>query len=211
MKKDLIIIGAGNVGGFLAVNQELFFEDYHIIGFLDDDENKIGKKYWGIKVVGNIDDIYKFKDTSVAIGVANPTIKKNILNKIGDNYNFPCFISKNAWISSNVKIGKGVIIYPNVSVNHETKIDEFVVINMNCAIGHNSIIQKCSSLAPGVNFAGFTNVGAFAEIGIGVSTIQNIKIGKGSIIGGQAMLINDVPENVKVVGNPGRIVLNNNE
>jgi len=57
MKKDLIIVGAGSVGGFLALNQNLFEENFNIIGFLDDDENKQGKSFWGIKVIGNVDDM----------------------------------------------------------------------------------------------------------------------------------------------------------
>lgn len=204
--KDLIIIGAGNVGGFLALNQKLFDNQYNIIGFLDDDTIKIGKEFWKIPVLGKIEDINKFNDISVVIGVSNPKIKKNILKKIGDEFYFPNFISKNAWISNKVTIGKGVIIYPNVSINHESIIDDFVVINMNCAIGHNSTIKKCCSLAPGVNFAGFTTVESYVEIGIGVSTIQNTKIGTSSIIGGQTMLVKDVPEGVTVVGNPGKIM-----
>jgi len=204
--KDLIIIGAGNIGGFLALNQELFDEQFNIIGFLDDDINKIGKKLWDIPVLGRIDNIHKFNDISVVIGVANPKIKKNILKKIGNGFVFPNFISKNTWISNKVTIGKGVIIYPNVSINHESSIDDYVVINMNCAIGHNTTIKKYCSLAPGVNFAGFTYVDPFVEVGIGVSTVQQIKIGEGSIIGGQTMLVKDVPDGATVVGNPGRVL-----
>ncbi len=200
--KDLIIIGAGNVGGFLALNQDLFTEDFNIIGFLDDDQNKIGKSFWDIPVLGPVSEINKYQDASIAMGISNPLTKKKILDKIGEKYHFPNFISKNAWISNKVKIGNGVIIYPGVCINHESEIGNFVVINMNCAIGHNSTIQKCSSLAPGVNFAGFTFVESFAEIGIGVSTIQNIRIGEGAVIGGQSILIKDVENYSKYVGVP---------
>jgi len=203
MMQDLIIIGAGNVGGFLALNQNLFEDDFNIIGFLDDDKNKIGKKCWDIPVLGSIDDIYNYHNVSIAIGISNPLTKQKILKKIGDNFNFPNFIAKNAWISNKVKIGKGVIIYPGVSINHESEIGDFVVINMNCAIGHNATIQKFSALAPGVNFAGFTFVESFVEIGIGVSTIQRIRIGEGAIIGGQTMLITSVERNSTYTGVPG--------
>jgi len=77
-----------------------------------------------------------------------------------------------------------------------------VVINMNCAIGHNSTIQKCCSLAPGVNFAGFTFVEPYVEIGIGVSTIQQVRIGEGAIIGGQSILVNDAEKYSTYVGIP---------
>jgi sugar O-acyltransferase (sialic acid O-acetyltransferase NeuD family) len=202
MKKDLIIIGAGNVGGFLALNQNLFEDSFNIIGFLDDDKDKQGKVYWNIPVLGVIDQIEKYQNVSVVIGLSNPLAKKKILEKIGKNFNFPNFISNKAWISNEVVIGKGVIIYPGVSINHESEIGNFVVINMNCAIGHNSIIHECCSLAPGVNFAGFTYVESYVEIGIGVSTIQKIKIGEGSRIGGQSIVITNVEKNTTYIGVP---------
>jgi len=191
MKKELIIIGAGNVGGFLALNQELFEQSFNIIGFLDDNENKIGKFFWGIEVLGTVDQITKYENVHVAIGISDPRVKKKIISKIGSNYSYPNFVSKNAWISNEVTLGKGIIIYPMVSINHETVIDDFVIINMNCAIGHNSVIEKCCSLAPNVSFGGFTHVESHVEIGIGSSTIQQIRIGEGAVIGGQSMLINN--------------------
>jgi len=203
MKRDLIIIGAGNVGGFLVLNQNLFEANFNIIGFLDDDKKKIGKSFWGIQVLGNVDKIYDYKEASIVLGIASPLVKKKILNKIGDTFNFPNFIAHNAWISNKVKVGKGVIIYPGVSINYESQIGNFVVINMNCAIGHNSTIQRCCSLAPGVNFAGFTFAEPYVEIGIGVSTIQQTRIGEGAIIGGQSMLVNDADKYSTYTGVPG--------
>jgi len=204
--KELIIIGAGNVGGFLALNQNLFKKKFKILGFLDDDPKKIGKQFWDIPVLGSIGEINNYSGVSVAVGISSPLVKKRILEKIGLHFDFPNFISKNAWISNKVKIGKGVIIYPNVSINYESVLEDFVIINMNCAIGHDNTIKKCVSLAPGVNFGGFTSVGAYANIGIGACTVQQIKIGEGAIIGGQTILIENVPKNSKVVGNPGRII-----
>ena len=202
--KDLIIIGAGNVGGFLALNQELFKESYRIIGFLDDDLNKIGKEFWSIPVLGSLDEIQNFTQAAIAIGISKPLIKRNIIERIGENLFFPSFVSKNAWISNRVQIGKGVIIYPNVSINHESKIDDFTVINMNCAIGHDSRLGRCASLAPGVNLGGFTKIGPYAEIGIGSSTIQQTEVGEGAIIGGQTMLVNNADSYSTYIGVPGK-------
>jgi len=204
MKKDLLIIGAGNVGGFLVLNQDLFKEEYNIIGFLDDDENKVGKKIWNIPVLGKIDQVDDYLNTSIVIGISNPLIKKRVVDRMGQEFDFPNFISNKSWISNKVNIGKGVIIYPGVSINHESNIGDFVVINMNCAIGHNSTIRKYCCLAPGVNFAGFTFVESYVEIGIGVSTIQKVRIGEGAIIGGQTILTADVEKYSTYLGVPGK-------
>ena len=200
--KDLLIIGAGNVGGFLALNQEMFQEPYRVIGFLDDDPTKIGKDFWSIPVLGSLSDIDEYDNIAIAIGISKPLIKKKVLDRIGSNCDFPSFISKNAWISKKVRIGKGTIIYPNVSINHETQIDDFAVINMNCAIGHDSRIGKCASLAPGVNLGGFTKIGSYADIGIGACTVQQIEVGEGAIIGGQTMLVSNADPYSTYVGVP---------
>lgn len=202
--KDLIIIGAGNVGGFLAYNQDLFEEQYNLIGFLDDDTEKIGKIFYGLNVIGNSSYLFEMKkDICVAIGIASPAAKQKIFNKIRDNGNdFPSFVSKNAWLSNRVSIGRGVILYPGVSINYETVVEDFVIMNMNCAIGHNCHISKYCALAPGVNLAGFTKIGEAADIGIGISTKQNIVVGDNAVIGGQSMLIKNVSAGAKVVGVP---------
>lgn len=54
--------------------------------------------------------------------------------------------------------------------------------------------------------AGHVEVGEGSHIGIGVSIIQGIKIGKWCTIGAGAVIIKDVPDGATVVGNPGKII-----
>lgn len=208
MKTPLLIVGAGNVGGFLSYNIEEF-GDYDIIGFLDDDKNKIGKTIYDRQVLGPVSTAhqYKGKNIAVAIGIANPIIKRKIAKHlIPLGFHFPSFISQNIWLSKHVKVGKGVILYPSTSINYETDIGDFVIVNMNCAIGHNCTILDYATLAPGVNLGGFTHIGEAVDIGIGVSTKQGITIGDDATIGGQSMLIRDVLKNSKIIGVPGRCI-----
>jgi sugar O-acyltransferase (sialic acid O-acetyltransferase NeuD family) len=208
MKTPLLIIGAGNVGGFLAYNIVEFDQDFDILGFLDDDPAKIGKVLYGYKVLGPVANIrdYINQKIAVAIGIASPQIKKHIADSLADyNFTFPSFISKHAWLSKHVSVGKGVILYPGVSINYETALGDFVIMNMNCAIGHNCTIANYSSLAPGVNLAGFTFIEEAVDIGIGASSRQNVRIGNNSVIGGQAMVIKSVLPGSIVMGVPGKV------
>lgn len=205
--KKLLIIGAGNVGGFLAYNLNLFATPYELIGFLDDDPQKIGQTVFGVEVIGSSQKIRDFapSEVAVAVGIAYPSIRKKICDTLLEMYDCPSFVSKNAWISNQVSIGRGSIIYPGVSVNHESDIGDFVIMNMNCAIGHNCTIASFSTLAPGVNFAGFTYVEESVDIGIGVSTRQRARIGQGAVVGGQSMVVSDIPSYAKAYGVPARV------
>jgi sugar O-acyltransferase (sialic acid O-acetyltransferase NeuD family) len=209
----LLIVGAGSVGGFISYNISEF-GTYEIVGFLDDDETKLGKVLFGHEVLGTTNDIdrhlSKHSSLAVVIGIASPLVKMIIAERLANTpLLFPNFISKSSWLSERVKLGKGVIIYPGVSINYDTVIEDFSIINMNCAVGHNCKISRYSTLAPAVKMAGHTLLKEGADVGIGAATIQNIIIGKYALVGGQSMVIKDVPDHAVVVGNPARVIKNN--
>ena len=209
MKQKLLIIGAGNIGGFISYNIDVF-GDYEVLGFLDDDVAKIGKSLYNHSVLGPISEIGAYLQSekiAVVIGVANPVFKRKIALFLADkNVYFPNFIAPTVWISNHVNLGKGILLYPGVSINYESEIGDFAIFNMNCAIGHNCKFDSYATLAPGVNLAGFTHVQECADVGIGATTIQGIVIGKESRVGGQAMVLKNVPDGATVVGNPARII-----
>jgi sugar O-acyltransferase (sialic acid O-acetyltransferase NeuD family) len=210
MKQPLILIGAGNVGGYLAYNIS-DFPEYEILGILDDDPSKHGKSMYGYQVLGEIEALFGMdcSGLSVAICLHDPSIKKEVFVRIqGLGLLFPSFISPYAWISKGCIVGKGSIIYPGVSINHESQIGDFVNINMNCALGHNALVGHFSSFAPGVSLGGNTTLEEGVDMGIGSSTLQGVTIGRFSVIGGKAMIIDNIPENSKVVGVPGKVIGN---
>lgn len=203
---ELYIIGAGSVGGHIASNWEEFDSPFQLKGFLDDNPNKHGQSFCGYPVFGSIDLLRNMPHCAIVIGIAFPKIKIKILNRlkdIGDFY-FPSLVSPNSWISKGVQIGEGSIIYPGTCINYGTRISDFVVINMNCAIGHDVLIEDFSSLAPGVNLGGHTHIGSAVELGIGSATKQFITIQDESVIGGQAMVIHDIPRKSLVAGVPAK-------
>lgn len=210
---DLYIIGAGDVGGFIAYHARDMGE-FHLKGFLDDDASKHGNFYYGLPVLGCIDDILGSDDSiAVAIAIASPPVKQKIASrlKINNRIQFPSFVHPTVWLGRGTRIEEGCIIYPGVTINYETLVCEFSTINMNAAIGHNCSLGAFMTVSPGVNLGGFTDVGECAFIGIGASTVQGIQIGGKVIVGGMTMVLSDVPEGATIVGNPGRILKGNNK
>lgn len=206
--KDLIIIGAGSVGGHIAHNLTLYGLKGRLVGFLDDDINKQGGHMFGFPVLGPVSWILDKTGYDVIIGIAFPVIKRKIVNLISSNpsLNYPTLIAANSWISEQCKIGAGSIIYPGTCINYGSVIEEFVVVNMNCSIGHNCMVSSFSSLAPGVNLGGYTHLNSGSEMGIGSSTLQGSVVGVDAVVGGQGMVVENIPDHVTAVGVPAKTI-----
>jgi sugar O-acyltransferase (sialic acid O-acetyltransferase NeuD family) len=206
MKAKLYIVGAGSVGGHIAHNIDGYGNKYKIAGLFDDDPDKIGDEMFGYPVIGSTEDALELEDAHVAVGIAFPKVKEVVIQKLSENETliFPSLVHEKAWVSKDVSIGKGSVIYPGSSINYGSDIGEFVVMNMNCALGHHTKVGHFSSLAPSVSSGGHTSIGDCVDVGIGACTIQNIEIGKGCIIGGQSMVINSVPSGATVAGVPSK-------
>lgn len=206
IKKELFIIGAGSVGGHIALNIEDYEKEYTVVGFLDDDPAKVGTHQFGFEVLGTVDDALYIEDADIVIGIAFPLIKQKIIEKLSLNpsLRYPTLIHDRAWVSKDVSVGEGCIIYPGTTVNYGSMIKDFVVLNANCSLGHHTMVGKYSSFAPGVCTGGHTIIKDGVDVGIGASTIQNMIIGAGSIIGGQSMIIKNVSSGSTVVGVPGK-------
>src|SRR5690606_31009320 len=103
MSKKLLIIGAGNIGGFISYNSAIF-GDYEVLGFLDDDPKKADRIFYGNKVLGAVNTIDSYlgdEPLSVVIGIANPIFKSKIAKMLATKkVDFPNFIAPNVWISN---------------------------------------------------------------------------------------------------------------
>ena len=83
--KKVLIIGAGDAGAVIAREIERYHSDgRNVVGFIDDDEKKIGKRMFGVKVVGNR---LAIKENVVRLGVeeiivAMPSVKGEALKQI---------------------------------------------------------------------------------------------------------------------------------
>lgn len=206
MKKKIYLVGAGGVGGHIAVNIASYIKGAQIAGFFDDDPKKTDENVLGYPVLGPVTALLKMEQVLVVIGIALPAAKALIIKKLSENksLSYPSLIHERAWVSKKVSIGKGCVIYPGTTINYGSSLGDFVVLNMNCAIGHHTRIGSFSSLGPGVNTGGHTTIDKGVVMGIGSVTAQDVAIRKGAIIGGQSMILSDVNKGETVAGVPAK-------
>ena len=194
--KDILIIGAGGIGRETAWIIEEINEvkpTWNLLGYIDENSEMHGKELNGYKVLGGLEVLEKLEEKPyVVVAIANCSVKKSIVTKLGEKYNFATIIYPTVKVSKFIQIGQGTIIYPGVTLTVNTKIGNHVLISGNCGIGHDTVIGDYSSVLWGSNFSGYDTVGESCFIGLGTKVIQGINISKENNISAGITVVEDV-------------------
>lgn len=119
-------------------------------------------------------------------------------------------IHPSAVISSSVKMGDGVMVAANATLNPLVEIGRGVICNTSCTIEHECRIDDFVHVAPGAVLCGNVNIGKGTFVGANSVIRQGITIGKNVIIGAGTVIIKNIPDNVTVVGNPQKQLVKKN-
>jgi len=147
------------------------------------------------------EDIINWEDL-LAIGIGNPKIKKEIVERYGKKRFFN--IIAGDLIKGDLTLGTGNIICNGNIITTGVTLGNFNAINLNCTIGHNTIIGNYNQINPGTNISGGVTIGDKCLIGTGVQILENIKICDDCIIGAGAVVTKDLTEAGTYIGIPAK-------
>jgi len=103
-------------------------------------------------------------------------------------------------LEAEVEVGAGTTIdrgtYGATVIGEGTKIDNQVMIAHNCRIGRHNML--CAQ----VGIAGSTTTGDYVVMAGQVGVRDHVRIGHRAVLGAMAGVINDVPDDARVVGIP---------
>lgn len=119
------------------------------------------------------------------------------------------------WLSQLTRFRTGIEIHPGATIGRRFFIDH----GMGVVIGETSILGDDVTLYQGVTLGGtgkergkrHPTLEDCVVVGVGAAVLGDITIGRGSRVGGGAVVVNDVPPNCTVVGIPGRVVVREGE
>lgn len=203
----MILIGYS--GHSYVINGILRSLGLKVTGYCDNEEKKYNPfslKYFqketsetGIKALTS-------EDFFIAIG--DNRIRKNVYNNLAVRNLLPVnAIHATAVIDDSAQIAAhGVMVAANVTINALAKIGIGVICNTFAVIEHECIIGDFAHVGPGAVLCGNVSVGENSFIGAKSVVRENIKIGKNVMVGAGSVVVKDIPDNVKVMGNPARII-----
>jgi sugar O-acyltransferase (sialic acid O-acetyltransferase NeuD family) len=213
--RDIIILGTGGncidiLDSLNDINDAYGKNIYTCQGFLDDDTKKLGLEYHGVRVLGPLYSAKIFRNCFFVNGIGSPTNfwrKKEIIAKTKlPIERFETIIHPSASVSRFSKIGRGVVIFQNVTVTSNVRIGDHVIMLPNTVISHDDVIGDYTCVAGGVCISGGVEIGTSCYVGTNASVIDNLKIGDYCLIGMGSVVLHDVSENTVIAGNPARVL-----
>jgi sugar O-acyltransferase (sialic acid O-acetyltransferase NeuD family) len=213
--KKIAIFGAGGLGlevATLIKHINVIHDEWEIIGFFDDAiaEGKVINNY---PVLGGIETLNLWdSQLFLVLALGNPGVKKHVYeNIINNKVSYPVLIHPSAIIGSRefISIGKGSIICAGNILTTNIKIGKQVILNLSCTVGHECEVGDFSSIMPACNISGEVKIGEENFWGTGAKVINRKRIGNKVIVGAGAVIIDDIPDAVTVVGVPAKIIKKN--
>jgi sugar O-acyltransferase (sialic acid O-acetyltransferase NeuD family) len=183
---------------------------YDCVGFLDDNEALWGTLRLGAKVLGPLAAARDLDGCYFVNGIGSPgnfLKKAAIVSKTGvGRERFATIIHPTASVSRTAILGKGTVVFQNVTITSNVQIGDHVVILPNCVISHDDMIGDYTCIAAGVCISGGVRVGRACYLGTKSAMIGAIEIGDGCLIGMGSVVLSDVPAGSVVIGNPARFL-----
>ncbi len=207
MEKSVAIIG---YSGHAHTGVDILTACGYVVSAYCDNEEKMQNPfnltYLGSEMEPAV--LEKLKGYDYFIGVGNNNLlRRKIYEAVSPILGEPVnAIHPSAVISPSVKLKFGHFISANVSINAVTELGMTAVCNTGSVIEHGCIIGDFTFIAPGAVLCGDVTIGENTFVGANSVIKQGVTIGKNVIIGAGTVIIKDIPDNAKVVGNPGRII-----
>ena len=205
MVTDIYIVGSGGLGREVA-DTIAQLPNYKIKGFIDT-SFKPGSVVNGIEVLGPNEDLMGISGkVNAVLAVASSSARRRVVEYFGASVTWCNIIHPTAIVSPFATLGAGLIVQAYCVLAANCKIGDFVVMNAHSGAGHDAEVGAYASIMSYCDVAGNASLGSDSFMGSGAKVIPSVNVGCGSYLCAGAVVMRDVKDAEKVIGNPGRVV-----
>ena len=204
--KNTYLFGASGHGK--VIKEILAAREVKVEAFIDDNlevnecaGNKVMHKYDGLSPV-----IVSIGENRIRRTVVERLIAKSQANDT--NLIFDIAIHPSAVVSPSAKIGEGSVVMAGAVINADAVIGKHCIINTGASVDHECIVEDFCHVAPHATLCGKVHLGEGTIMGAASCAIPCVSIGCWCTIGAGAAVINDIADNMTVVGVPAKPIIN---
>jgi sugar O-acyltransferase (sialic acid O-acetyltransferase NeuD family) len=206
--KRLAILGASGHGKVVADiagqmgdwDEIVFFDDFKPVGC-------VVSGLWD--VLGDASDMaLRVNDfDGVIIGIGDNCVRLDMtIRMLKSGARLVSVVHPRACVSPLAKVAVGSVVMAGAVVSSDASIGMANIINTGSTVDHDCLLSDGVHISPGANLAGCVTIGACSWIGIGSSVKQQVSIGCNVIVGAGSVVVNDVPDDVTVIGCPACVL-----
>ena len=206
--KHLLIIGARGFGREIynsATESIGYGTEFDIEGFLDEKADALDGFEGYPRIVSSVEAYEPHPDDVFvcALGDVKYKIKyvQMILEKGGE---FITLIHNSAYISKNVKIGKGCLILADSRIHCDVTIGNYVTIQPKAVIGHDVVIEDWCMINALADCGGFSHMEEGATLHTCSFLLPKKRIGAYAVVGACSLAARNVKPGTVVLGVPAK-------
>lgn len=207
----MLIIGAkGFAKELFEVCSQLRYTEN--TSFYDDVSNDLPKSIFDkFPILRNEDEAklyFQNQDRRFILGLGNPLLRKQMVDKFTKlGGRLTSIISPKANIAKHqVIIERGATILDGAHITSSVKIGSALLMYPNSVVTHDCVLGDFVDISPGATLLGRCILGSFVSVGSNTSILPNVKIGSYVQIGAGSVVTKDIPDNSLVVGAPARVI-----
>lgn len=177
---------------------------WKLAGLISADKTQVGRTLNQVLVVGTPEDLGQYPHAALLPSWADlPMMGELPMERVVS------LVDPSAFVSRTASIGRGCVVYPHCFIGLNARLGDLVFCMTGCAINHDDVIGRRTALTSGVQLAGSVIIEPDCYLGQGCTVRQFVTIGRHSIIGMGAVVVNNVEPDSVMVGNPARLLRTN--
>ncbi|MCW2738728.1 NeuD/PglB/VioB family sugar acetyltransferase [Nocardioides sp.] len=217
MPDTLVVVGAGGFGREVldivdAVNDAAAATVWTIAGVVDDSPTEANLAHLesrGVPYLGTTAELIGTGSptpaTHYVVGIGGPAVRRAIAERINAAGLEPAtLVHPSVTTGFDVEIGPGSVLCAGVRMTTHIRLGRHVHLNLNSTVGHDTTVGDYVSANPLSSISGDCVIEDDALIGVGGVILNGVRVGRGSVVGGSACVVKDVPPGVVVKGVPAR-------
>ena len=219
MSTPLVVVGAGGFGREVvdiveAINAAELDRrgeaPWHLLGVVDDHlgaENRARLEDRSLRHLGSTEQFLATADREVVfvVGIGSPAVRRRVAASFeAAGFSSTVLVDPTSSIGSRVDLGAGSIVCAGVRITTNITLGRHVHLNNNATVGHDTTIGDFVSLNPQAAVSGDCVIEDDVLIGVAGVVLNQLRVGRGAVVGGAACVVRDVEPGVTVVGVPAR-------